>query len=202
MLGRRRISAYCALTFLLGLGGGVLWSPLASSGPVSQDARGPSAIARENEKCVQQMGAMYGKEAARFAKQFEGLTIHIKEYPLDAAASPDGRFVIRLFGTDETIASELYYPVAGANGVNELVRDYSFSWRDRTYSCYFARSADNSAMNGISFSCTDGKGGELSYLDTDADGRWDTFVDRTNASTKVFVRQGLRWKQDKERSHP
>ncbi len=140
------------------------------------------------------MGEIYGEEAAEFVKQFEDMTVRIKQCPIDACASPDGRFVIRLFGSEETIASDLRSPDTGGT-VKDLVRHYSFSCGGQTYSCDFGRNIDNTKMTNVLFHFTDAKGGELTYVDSDADGRWDGLSDHTREPPTFYERDGLRWKE-------
>jgi hypothetical protein len=142
---------------------------------------------------------MYGEEVAVFVKQFEDMTIRTNTYPIKVCASPDGRFVISPFGIDETIASDLRSPDIGGT-VTELVRHYSFSCGGQTYSCDFGRNIDNSKMTTVLFRFTDAKGGELTYLDSDADGRWDGLSDRTREPPIVYERDGLRWKEREQDS--
>ena len=105
----------------------------------------------------------------KFAEQAKDMTIRIKKYPIDAGASPDGRFIIRMFGNTDTMASELLYP--GEDGASrELVRHYSFSCGDQTYSCDFGRSVEDGKMTSILFSCVVNGDTTVSYLDLD--GRW------------------------------
>ncbi len=185
-------SMYPFVIFVTGLAVGVLWSPLER--PRTFDGRTFSDVQSENRKFVAQTREMYGEDAAQFAKQFENMTIRIKKPPLDAYASPDGRFDIRLFGSDETIASDLYHPDSGSV-VKLLNRHYSFSCDGQTYSCDFYRSASDSRMIRIVFNFSDGKGGELLYMDSNADGRWDLFADRSWEPSKVYERDGLCWKE-------
>ncbi len=190
--------AYAAVFFVSGLGVGVLWSPLGGSSRMPPDRRAVSDVQSENEKYVAHMREMYGEETADFVRQFEEMTIRIEEYPIDACASPDGRFVIRLFGSDETIASELRYP-AGPGGVTELNRHYSFSHGDLAYRCDFGRSIEDSKMTNVIFGVTDRKGDvKFSYVDNDADGLWDKFADHTQEPSKIYVRDGLCWKERRE----
>ena len=186
--------AYAVVFFVSGLGVGMLWSPLGGSSQMPPDSRAVSDVQAENEEYVAQMREMYGEEAAEFVRQFEDMSIRIKEYPIDAWASPDGRFVIRVFGSDETIASDLRYPETGGT-VKELVRHYSFSCGDQTYSCDFGRTIEDSKLIEVQFRLTDAKGGELVYEDSDADGRWDRFIDYTQESPISYHRDGLCWKE-------
>lgn len=189
---------YPPILFVFGLGLGVLWSPLERS--QTPDNRARSDVRLENEKFVARMREMYGEETAEFVKQFEDMTVRIKQYPIDAWASPDGRFVIRLFGSDETIASDLRYPDTG--GTVKLVRHYSFSSGAQTYSCDFIRNIDNAKMTRVHFGVTDGKGGDLTYMDSDADGRWDRLFDCTREPPTFYERDGLRWKERKNGTPP
>lgn len=183
----RTVSA--VLLFALGLGAGVLWSPIHRQTSIAADA--------SNANFDNQVGDLtreFGEETAEFASQFKDLNIRIKRAPIDAAASPDGRFVIRLAGSDETIASDLLYP-RGGNAPDALVRDYSFSCDGKTYSCAIERTLDGSKVEKIRFGVTDAKGGELSYIDTDADGRWDKMTDYTQQSPTFYRLDGLSWKE-------
>lgn len=186
--------AYAVVFFVLGLGVGVLWSPLGN--------RAVSHIQAENDKYVAQMREMFGDGAAEFARQFEDMTIRINEFPIDAHASPDGRFVIRLFGSDETIASEVRDPDSAGGVMKWLVRTYSFSHGDRTYSCNFVRDIDDSEMKSVTFHITDSNGTDLTYKDNDADGRWDGFSDCIQDTSKNYVRDGLCWKKCEKTAPP
>lgn len=186
--------AYPMVFFVSGLGAGALWNPICHTLQKQSNSRAVSDVQSENQKFVAEMRETYGVEMAEYVKQFEDMTIRVKEDPLDAWASPDGRFVIRLFGSDETIASDLGYPDIGG-AVNELVRHYSFSCGKQTYSCGFGRSIKDSKMTNVQFHFSDAKGGELVYVDDDADGRWDRFVDYTQEPSRAYVRDGLCWKE-------
>lgn len=195
---------YPVVFFLSGLSTGV-WLT-AHSGcsqmPEKQgDARGSRAAAETQfEKHLEKVGSEFGKEAGEFARQFKNLTIRIKKNPIDAAASPDGRFVIRMFGSNETIASDLRYPDKEGSG-GELVRQYSFSSGGRTYLCDFARTTDGSRIIEVQFHIIDQKGGELVYVDSHGDGRWDRFTDYSRSPPKTYVRDGFCWKEiTKERT--
>jgi hypothetical protein len=185
---------YAVVLFLSGLGVGVLWCPCRGS-QRTPDSRVPSYAQPEYEKYVEEMRGTFGEETADFLSQFKELTIHIKKYPIEAWASPDGRFVIRLAGSGELIASELRDPMR--KGTTELVRHYSFSCGDKTYSCDFARNNKGSRMTNVQFHFVDAKGGGLSYVDNNADGRWDWFTDETHKPPTFYVRDGLCWKERK-----
>ena len=187
--------AYPLVLFISGLGVGVLWSPRGGSSQIMRDNLAVSDVQSENEKYLEKIGEMCGKEAAEFVEQSKDMTIRIKKYPIDAWASPDGRFVIRLFGSNETIASELRYPGRKDAATDSLVRHYSFSCGGQTYSCDFGRSIDGSKITDVQFHFTDAKGGELSYVDSDADGRWDRFIDYAHEPPRFYYRDGLCWKE-------
>ena len=185
----------CAVVFFVsGLGVGILWSPFGGISQMPPNSSAVSDVQSENEKYVAKMREMYGEETAEFVRQFKDMTIRIKKNPIDACASPDGRFVIRLFGSDETIASDLRYPDTGET-VKELVRHYTFSNGGRTYSCDFGRSINDSKMTKVQFHFTDDRGNEFSYIDDDADGRWDRFTDFTQKPPTFYERDGLNWKE-------
>ena len=167
---------YSVALFVSGLGVGVLACTLATHHAPSR--RDSSDVQSENKKLVAQMKEEYGEETAEFVKQFEDMTIRIKESPINAWAAPDGRFVLRLFGSDDTIASDLWYPNKSVRP-KEFVRHYSFSAGGRTWSCDFGRSGDNSKMTEVQFHFTDANGGTMTYVDSDADGRWDKMIDET-----------------------
>jgi hypothetical protein len=191
--------ACATVLFASGLGVGVLWSPRGGAlqtrdSHAVSDVQSESDVRSEQAKFVARIKEMYGDELAEFASQFEDMTIRIKKYPIDAWASPDGRFVIRLFGSDETIVSELRYP-ARKGGATELLRHYSFSCDHQTYSCDFVRTTGDSKMTEVQFHRSDAKGGELSYVDLDADGRWDRFNDYTRKPPTFYHRDGLFWKE-------
>lgn len=181
------------VTFILGLG--VSWSVFEFPDIVSSRAIPGAELA--NRRYVARMKEMFGQETAEFVEQFEEMSIRINEYPVNACASPDGRFVIRLFGAEEAIASDLCYPDTEGN-MNELVRHYSFSCNGMTYSCDLGRSAEDGKMTSVLFSVADAQGHYLSYLDSDADGRWDGFSDHTRKPPRVYPREGLTWKRHGE----
>ncbi len=186
----------CPLVFFAsGLAVGVLWSPLGRSSQAPPDSRAVSDARSENAKFLAKMKEIGGPAMAEFARQFEDMTIRIKKNPIDAWASPDGRFVIRLFGSDETIASDLRYPeMDGA--VKELVRHYSFSAAGQTWSVDFGRAIKDPKTTNVVFGMTDAKGNQkFSYVDLDADGRWDRFTDYTQEPPKTYVMAGLCWKE-------
>lgn len=182
------------VTLILGLAAGILWNPIGGTLQMRSNGRAVSDVQSQNQKLVAEMKENYGVEMAEFTKQFEDMTIRIKKNPIDAWASPDGRFVIRLFGSDEWMASDLWYPDEGG-ATNELVRHYSFSCGKQSYSCDFGRNVKNPEATEVHFSVTDSKGGQLVYMDDDGDGHWDRFVDYTQESPKAYVRDGLYWKE-------
>jgi hypothetical protein len=186
--------AYAAVLFGSGVSVGVLWSPLERSH--TRDARALSDVQSANKLLVAEMKEATGfKEIPEFARQFDNMTIRTNTYPIKACASQDGRFVIRVFGSDETIASDLQCPERGGTA-RELVRHYSFSCNGQTYSCDFGRSIDDSKATNVVFSVSDVKGNvKFSYVDLDADGRWDRFNDYTRKPPTFYHRDGLFWKE-------
>jgi hypothetical protein len=185
--------AYPVVLFVSGLGVGLLWNHLER--PHTGDGPNVADIKSANEKFVRQMRKMYGEETAEFVKQFEDMTIRTNTHPIKAFAAPDGRFVIRLSRSDETIASDLRYPEKGGIA-KELVRHYGFSCNGSTYSCDFGRRIEDSKMTNVLFSVLDAEGNStFSYVDSDADGRWDWFCDYTQEPPKSYDRDGLCWKE-------
>ena len=185
--------ACAAVVFLLGLGAGSLWSPL---GAYWQSVRYNLAVSNarsENKKHIAKLKETLGVEVGEFAKQFDDMTTFVKNGPIEVWASPDGRFVIRHTGSNETIASDLRCPDIGG-AVKELVRHYSFSTGDRSFSCDFGRTIQDSRITDVQFHVIDAKGGELCYLDHDGDGRWDAFRDATHKPSRIYVRDGLCWR--------
>lgn len=185
---------YAVVFFVSGLGVGVLWNPICSTSQMPPDGRVISDVQSRNEKYLAKTREVYGEEAAEFARQFEGMTIRIKEFPIDAWASPDGRFVIRLFGSDETIASDLRCPEKG-EAMKELVRHYYFSCGDLAYSCDFARSIRDPKMTNVVFGVSVKGKPTFSYVDRDADGLWDSFIDYTQEPPQSYIRESLCWKR-------
>ncbi|MDZ7620793.1 MAG: hypothetical protein U1E05_27640 [Patescibacteria group bacterium] len=157
------------------------------------DSKHSSASGQCQQKLVDVMSAEC-EGVAEFVRQADEFTIRLKEGPLDAWAAPDGRFVIRLAGSEETIASELQVPDEDG-GINEIVRHYSFSHGDRTYSCNFGRDIKGSGLPAVQFHITSTEGWELSYVDSDGDGRWDRFMDSTSGTPQFHRRDGLSWKE-------
>ena len=193
--------AYPGVFFVSGLVVGVLWSPLGNSSQISekrQDALHGRAVSDEQfEKRMARVRKEFGDETEYFLRQFKDMTIRIKEYPIDAEASPDGRFAIRLFGSDKTIASDLRQ-IEGRGGVKALNRYYFFSCGDLAYSCNFTRDIEDSEMYNVVFA-VEGKGEtKFSYVDRDADGLWDWFTDHTQEPSRTYVREGLCWKRFKK----
>ena len=183
-------SVCLVVLFLTGLGVGVLWSPIER--PHTPDGHALSDMQSENRKFVTKMRETFGEETATFAEQFEDLTIRFKEYPVDVYAAPDGRFDIRLHGSDETIASDLLYPDRG--GVKTLVRHYVFSNGDGSCSCDFGRSIEDSKMSSVVFDVAFKGETKFFYLDTDGDCLWDRFTDLTQEPPRTYIREGLGWK--------
>lgn len=99
--------ACATVLFLSGLGVGAFWCPFRSS-PQKVDSGAVSDPQPEREKFVAKMKEIYGEECGEFVRQFEDMTIRLNKYPIVVSASPDGRFVIRLFGSGELIASDLH----------------------------------------------------------------------------------------------
>ena len=178
------------LLFLGGLCVGMLWKPLNNN-------TAPNNLASNNkiDKLSAAARKEFGEETGRFVDQFKDLSIRIKQYPFNANASSDGRFVIRLGDRDDTIASELIYP--GGNKIpDELVRHYSFSCNGKTFSCDFGRSLDGSTLTNVQFHFEDETGHELSYTDSNADGYWDRYTDISRPSPPKFYRtNGLSWEE-------
>ena len=188
---------YPMVFFVLGLGVGVLRSPVGGPSQIPeerQDTHHSRAVSdAQFEKRMAKVGKEFGEEMEDFARQFKDMAIQIKKYPIDAQASPDGRFAIRLFGSDETTASDLRQ--VGMAGVKELVRHYSFSCGDVVYSCDFARRIEDSKMTNVVFSVYVKGEPKFSYVDRNADGLWDRFTDYTQEPAVTYVRDGLCWKR-------
>jgi hypothetical protein len=189
--------AFCAVVCLAaGLGVGVLWSPLPHPWrkPLTSRDLAEKKRAVGGRKLAAETLKAFGddKEVGEFANQFKDLTIRIFQDPINAAASPDGRFVIRLFGEGDAIASDLRYPI---NGTVQLVRNYHFSSGGHNYSVDLQRGAEDSKVTWISFSMTDNKGRGLTYVDSDGDGSWDRLTDETHESPTFYRRDGLCWKE-------
>ena len=189
--------AYSTIIFIVGLGAGAFCSPIASPSktpenrPVMVD--GSAVSDAKGEKSPSRVGKEFGEEAEKvFLRQFGDMTITIKKDPIDACASPDGRFTIRLFGSDETIASDLRYPDK-EGAVKELVRHYSYSNGDARYFCDFGRSIENSKMTSIVFDVAVKERPKFVYVDSDGDGLWDRFTDFTQKPPKTYVREGTGW---------
>ena len=180
--------------FVFGLVVGVLWSPLGGSSGLPGHTGSEAAFQSRDEELTATIKEIGGPGAVEFSKQFEEMTIRIKKSPIDAWASPDGRFVIRLFGSNETIASDLRYPEQGGE-VKDVVRHYSFSSGDHTFSIDFARSIKDGKLTEVHYSLVEANGHELVYVDTDADGRWERFVDYTQKPPKSYERDGLCWRE-------
>jgi len=179
-----------------GLVVGALWSPFTGSAQVPRSSPSDPDARPATDEDVAKAKAMFGQEAAEFVRQFKDMTIHIRQFPIDLLAAPDGRFVIRRFGTGEIIASELYCPDKGGT-IKELVRHYAFSCGGRTFSCDFGRTKDGSKMTNVLFGLEDAKGVKLSYIDSDADGRWDKFSDHSQDPPRLYERDGLSWRERK-----
>jgi len=182
--------AYISVIFLIGLGVGVVWSPIARLR--AHDHRTPSSLQSEDKEYLAKVTELCGKEAGEFASQFEDLTIRIKKGPFYAWASKDGRFTISLHRTHEIIASELTYPGKGGEG---LVRYYSYcSKSGGEYNCSFERSVDDSNMKSILFDFSNKEKTRFVYLDSDGDGLWDRFTDSIHKPPTTYIREGLGWK--------
>lgn len=186
--------SYGVLLFALGLVVGALWNAQGRSSSVPRHGVVDSAARADGDECLSKVGETLGEGTARFVKQFEEMNTHIKQYPIDAWSSMDGRFVIRLFGKNETIASDLHHP-DDVGPVKQLVRHYSFSCAGRSYSCDFGRSIVDAKTTEVQFHFSDDKGGELTYADSDGDGQWDRFIDHTHKPPVFYDRDGLCWKQ-------
>ena len=194
--------AWPAVIFVSGLSVGALWTPLSAFWQIpkeGQDTQRSHAVSdAQFDKRIAEWTEQVGEEVGSFAEQAKDMTIRVKQYPIDAGASPDGRFIIRVFGTAETMASDLLYP-GKSDTVTELVRHYSFSCGDQAYSCDFGRSVEDGKMTSILFSCVVNGETTVSYVDLDGDGRWDRFTDYTemppNGYSKTYVREGLCWER-------
>ena len=189
--------AWPVVCLLSGLGIGALWSPLSGVWQIPaerKDMPGSRAVSdAQISQHIAEVRQQVGEEAAKFEEQFKDMTIRINESPVRVSASPDGRFVIRNFESGEIIASDLFYPDKDGT-MNELVRHYSFSRDKDTYSCDFGRSVKDPKITEVQFRFADAKGGELSYVDSDGDGRWDRLTDCTQMPPQSYVRDGLCWK--------
>lgn len=185
-----RVLSYVCI-FFAGAILGVVWTGLAMSRV--QPDRATSGKDSTGQSPRQHMTQLYGEEMSQFASQFDEMTTHVQEYPFNASASPDGRFVIRLFGSEESMASDLRCPDGEGVGT-ELNRHYYFACGGRTYAVDFGRTEDDSRVTRVQFSCTDGTGSELSYADLDADGRWDVFIHGSDGAKRIYDRDGLSWK--------
>ena len=121
---------YPVVCVVSGLGVGALWSPFSDfwrtpeEGRDTQRSRAVSDA--QLDKRIAEWKEQLGEEVGKFVEQAKDMTIRIKKYPIDAGASPDGRFIIRVFGNPETMASDLLYPGKG-DTLTELVRHYSGS---------------------------------------------------------------------------
>ncbi|MBI3462978.1 MAG: hypothetical protein HY000_07935 [Planctomycetes bacterium] len=185
-----------AILLAAGLTVGVLWSPFAGSAQVPRSSPSDPDARPATDEDVAQAKALFGPETAEFVRQFKDMTIHIRQFPIDVLAAPDGRFVIRHFATGEIIASELHAPDEGG-AIKELVRHYDLSCGGRTFSCDFGHTKDGSKMTNVLFSAEDANGDRLSYIDSDADGRWDSFSDHTQDPPRLYERDGLSWRERK-----
>ena len=76
MIGRL---AYPLVLFISGLGVGVLWSPRGGSSQIMRDNLAVSDVQSENEKYLEKIGEMCGKEAAEFVEQSKDMTMQIRE---------------------------------------------------------------------------------------------------------------------------
>ena len=198
---------YIVVLFASGVVVGALWSPLGDSLKVSNGGYANSNVPADCDEYLAKLkkdyGDTFGDELVEFVKQCEDMTIRINQYPINAWASPDGRFIIRLFGSNDTTASDLYYPDIKKDAPKEWVRYYSFSCGDQVFSCDFGRNIAESKMTNIQFRITNSKLGDIfTYLDDDADGRWDRFIDYTQDTPVYYHRDGLCWKKKTTESSP
>jgi hypothetical protein len=184
--------AFPLALFVAGLSIGALWSPRGDS---SQTPRENQTISdAQLDKRIAEWKKQIGEEVGEFVEQAKDMTIRVKKYPIDAGASPDGRFIIRVFGNAETMASDLLYPDERGT-LKELVRHYSFSCGDQTFGCDFGRSVEDGKMTSILFSCQVKGETTVAYVDLDGDGRWDRFTDYTEMPSRTYEREGLCWKR-------
>lgn len=173
---------------------GALWSPLGRSKSTTQRTRSDADWRAENERFAAQVREKVGEEMGEFVRQFEDMTISVRQYPFDARASSDGRFVIRHMGDSEWMASDLRSPRDGGV-VKELVRNYSFSSGGKKFAIDFGRGVKDPKVTSVVFRCTDAANHGFGYVDHDGDGRWDTFTDYSSESRRAYSRDGLCWKE-------
>jgi hypothetical protein len=131
-----------------------------------------------------------------FAEQLSELNIQIKQDPIYARLSKDGRFDIYDLKNGGTIASDLFYPT-GHGDEKERVRLYAISSGDEACTCYIARNIGDSEIKSITFDIDNrnkqGKTSKYVYLDSNGDGLWDRFTDFTQSPVKTYVREGASW---------
>ena len=137
-----------------------------------------------------------GPATKAFADQLSDLNIQIKQYPLYARVSKDGRFDIYDLKNGDTIASDLFYPTGHGNE-KERVRQSSFSCGDEACTCYIDRNIEDSKIKSIIFDIDsrskEGKTEKYVYFDSNGDGLWDRFTDFTQSPAKTYVREGTGW---------
>jgi hypothetical protein len=137
-----------------------------------------------------------GSATKVFAEQLGDLNMQIKQHPIYARVSKDGRFDISDLNNGDMIASDLFYPI-GHGDEKERVRQYSFSCGDEACTCYIARNIEDSTIKSIMFDISrknkKGKTTKYVYNDSNGDGLWDRFTDSTQSPTMTYVRESAGW---------
>ncbi|GAB6188001.1 hypothetical protein [Thermopirellula anaerolimosa] len=191
----KRFAVWGVALFLAGVGLGVLWSPMhrgSSKGEVAKT---------DFSHLVAEAEEQYGKEVAEFVAQFKDLHIVMKREPFLIGASTDGRFVIRSLPNNDLVVSELRYPM-GKGELDHVVRNYELLCQGKKWFCTFARSADGTKLLEIHYGFRDNLGHGLTYVDSDADGKWDRLIEETPQGFTFYRWDGMLWRESTPKELP
>lgn len=191
----RFFAAWGVALFLAGVGAGVLWSPIQRGSSAGQVAE------TDFDRLAAEAEEQYGKEVGEFITQFKDLRPVMKREPFLIGASTDGRFVIRTLPNNQLVASELRYPM-GKGDSGHLVRHYELKCEGKNWYCAFARSADGTKVLQIHYGVKDDLGHGLTYVDSDADGKWDRLIEETPQGSKFYRRDGMLWRESAPKESP
>ena len=138
----------------------------------------------------QRLDRSFEEEAENYVRQFKELTdnVQLGDYVLKTSPK-DSRFTFGEKNSNTDIAQELWG--RDANERDSYFRFYGFKNPKNNILLTIVREAKSSKLTSCDYSYND----KYTYLDIDADGLWDVFIDRSDKEVKYYERDGLSWKQ-------